>query len=224
MIAGIPTLIQVVVCGVVGYGFARFNFFGKKLCIGILILAFVLPQQILITPTYVVYSQLGLTNSLLAYIVPALLGQGIKAPIFILIYMSFYRQIPQSLVEAASIDGAGYFKSFFKIAIPSATGAMIVVLLFSFVWYWNESYLTNLYITGRRSEYTTIITSLSKFDSSFDAYANSSSAGSSSSSASINEAYRMAGTVLSVLPLMILYFIMQRYFVESIDNAGITGE
>jgi len=224
ILSGVPTLIQVCVCAIVGYGFARFDFKGKKLLMGLLLFAFILPAQVITTPTYILYKQYGLIGNLWAFIVPALLGQGIKAPIFILITMTFYKQVPQSLVEAAHIDGAGYFKSFFKIALPSATGALVVVLLFSFVWYWNETYLTSLYVTqGKSATWKPLVMGLSNFDSNY--YENEPSLSSSgTTTADINEAYRMAGTVLTILPLLLLYFVMQKFFVESIDKAGITGE
>lgn len=226
ILAGVPTLIQVCIAAFVGYGFARFDFKGKKICMALLIFAFVLPAQIMTTPTYMLYNQMNLTGSIWAFVVPAALGQGIKAPIFILITMTFYKQVPQSLIEAAHMDGAGYLKSFFKIAIPSATGALIVVLLFSFVWYWNETYLTRLYITtgvGKRVSYRwdTLIVGLGKFDS---LYNENESLTTTSTTANINESYRMAGTILAILPLLVLYAVMQRYFVESIDRVGITGE
>lgn len=224
ILSGVPTIIQVCMAAYVGYGFARFNFTGKKLMMGLLLFSFILPPQVITTPTYVQYSQLGLTGTIWAFVIPAILGQGIKAPIFILITMTFYKQVPQSLIEAAHIDGAGYIKSFFKIAIPSATGALVVVLLFSFVWYWNETYLTSLYVTkGKNSPWRTLVMGLSNFDQYYNE-SNPSVSSSGTTTANINEAYRMAGTVLTILPLLILYAFMQKFFVESIDRAGITGE
>lgn len=221
IIAGIPTLIQVVVCAFVGYGFARFEFKGKKLMMGVLIFSFILPPQITMMPNYVLYTDLKLIGSLKSFILPAIFGQGIKSQIFILIYYNFFKQIPQALIEAAQIDGAGFFKSFRKVAIPSAAPAILVVFLFSIVWYWNESYLTNLYITGaNKTTLTTLVIELKNFASSYDIY----NQGSQQQMGNINESIEMAGTMLSILPLLIMYGFLQKYFVESIDSAGITGE
>ena len=139
IIALVPTLCQVVICSFAGYGFARYKFKGKKILMGIMLLTFVLPPQIIMMPTYLLYTDLGLIGSVKALIYPALLWQGFKSAIFILIYYQFYKQIPQSLIEAAQIDGAGHIKTYFQIAIRSAVPAIIVVFLFSFVWYWNET-------------------------------------------------------------------------------------
>lgn len=222
MIAGLPTLCTLVSCSLTGYGLARFKFRGRGAIIGLIILTFVLPSQITMIPTYVMYSKLGILNSVWAFIVPALLAMGLNAPIFIMIFWQFFRTVPQALIEAAKIDGAGPLKSFFSISLPSAAPAFITVALFSFVWYWNEFYLTQLYVHGvlTDSGLTTLIIQLQNFNTNYNTYAQTASGGATS----LNESIKMAGTLIAVLPLLILYFILQRHFVESIDRTGITGE
>lgn len=222
LIAGIPTLCNVLSCMLVGYGLARFEFPGKKLIFGIIILSFVLPSQVTMIPTYVLYSDLKILGTLWAFIIPSILAVGINGPIFILIFYQFFKQVPKVLIEAAQIDGAGYLKSFFRISLPSASPAIITVSLFSFVWYWNESYLTELYVHGvmKQSGWTTLVIQLDKFAANYSDYANTAAGGATS----LNESISMAGTMLSILPLLLMYFVLQRYFVESIDRTGITGE
>ncbi|SFS05198.1 carbohydrate ABC transporter permease [Anaeromicropila populeti] len=222
IIAGIPTLLNVVMCSIIGYGFARYDFKGKKIMMAILIFSFILPPQVTMMPNYVWYSDLKILNSLKAFIFPAFLGQGLKSQIFILIFYQFFKQVPQALIEASKIDGAGHFKAFVKIAIPSAAPAILVVFLFSIVWYWNESYLTQLYVCGAvsKSDWTTLVVSLKNFADTYSAQASVSG----NSMLSLNESIKMAGTMLSILPLLIMYFILQRQFVESVDRTGITGE
>lgn len=222
IIAGLPTLLNVVVCSIIGYGFARYNFRGKKIMLGILIFSFILPAQVTMMPNYVWYSDLKILNSLNAFILPAALGQGLKSQIFILIFYNFFRQVPQALIEASKIDGAGHFKSFVKIALPSAAPAILVVFLFSIVWYWNESYLTQLYVCGAvsKSDWSTLVVSLKNFADSYTTQASVTGSGM----VSLNESIKMSGTMLSILPLLIMYFVLQRQFVESLDRTGITGE
>ncbi len=224
LIAGVPTLIQVCSCAVIGYGFARFDFRGKKIMMAILIFSFILPAQVTMMPNYVLFSNLKLIGKLSAYNLPALLGQGIKAQIFILIFYNFFKQVPQALIEAAHIDGAGYFRSFFRISIPSAAPAILVVFLFSTVWYWNESYLTTLYIaglgTGKANNLTTLVVELKNFTNIYEQY----NQGNQQQLGNINESIKMAGTMLSILPVLLMYGFLQKYFVESIDRTGITGE
>lgn len=221
VIAGVPTLCNVAVCMLVGYGFARFEFKGKKILMGLLIFSYILPSQVTMIPTYVLYNNMNIVGTLWSFILPAILGNGLNSAIFILIFYQFFRQVPKVLIEAAQIDGAGYFKSFVKIAVPSAGPAILTVFLFSFVWYWNESYLTSLYVQGlsANSFWVNLVVQLSNFDSSFNTLAQTGDAATN-----LNECVRMAATALSVLPLLIMYLFLQKHFVESIDRAGITGE
>lgn len=222
VIAGVPTIMNLLSCSIIGYGLARYDFPGKKIAFGIIILHFVLPSQITMIPTYVLYNELGILESIWAFVLPASLGMGINAPIFILIFYQFFKQIPKVLIEASKIDGAGHFKSFMQIALPSAAPAFITVALFSFVWYWNESYLTELYVKGVMTDsgWTTLVLQLDAFATNYSEYANTAASGATS----LNESISMSGTMLSILPLMLLYFVLQRHFVESIDRTGITGE
>lgn len=221
LIAGLPTLCNVLICMLVGYGFARFEFKGKKILMALLIFSYILPSQVTMIPTYVLYNDTGILGTIWAFVLPAVFGNGLNAPIFILIFYQFFKQVPKVLIEAAQIDGAGYLKSFIKIAVPSAAPAILTVFLFSFVWYWNESYLTELYVQGlsTKSMWVNLVVQLKNFDASFNTLATTGD-----TATSLNECVRMAATALSILPLLIMYFFLQKYFVESIDRTGITGE
>lgn len=221
IIAGVPTVCNIFICMVVGYGFARYDFRGKKVMMGILLFSYILPSQVTMIPTYKFYNDIGILGTVWTFVLPALFGNGLNAPIFILIFYSFFKQVPKVLTEAASIDGAGHLKSFFRISVPSAVPAMITVALFSFVWYWNESYLTELYVQGltTKSIWTNLVIQLKNFDTSFNTRA---SVGDTATS--LSEPVRMAATTLSILPLLVMYLVLQRQFVESIDRSGITGE
>ncbi len=185
IIAGLPTLCNLISCSIIGYGLARFEFPGKKVVLGIILFTFILPSQVTMIPTYVLYSNMGILGTIWAFVLPAILGMGINAPIFILIFWQFFRQVP-------------------------------------FVWYWNESYLTSMYVSGitTKSGWTSLIIQLKNFATNYDKYAQTAVNGA----ASINESINMSGTMLSILPLLLMYFVLQRYFVESIDRTGITGE
>ena len=221
IIAGVPTLCNVLVGMIVGYGFARYEFKLKKLFMAILLFSYILPDQVTMIHTYVLSNKMGILGTIWTFVLPALFGNGINSAIFILIFYSFFKQVPKVLMEAAYIDGAGHFKAFFKIAIPSAIPAIITVFLFSFVWYWNESYLTEMYVQGltTKSEWTNLVIQLKNFDSNFN---NRATTGDMATS--LNESVRMAATSLSILPLFIMYLVLQRQFIESIDRTGITGE
>lgn len=224
IVAAVPTIIQVCSCAVIGYGFARFEFKGKRIMMGILLFSFILPKQVIMMPTYELYTKLGLIGSLNSFNLPALLGQGLNAQIFILIFYQFFRQLPQSLIEAAQIDGAGNIRTFLRIAVPSAAPAILVVFLFSFVWYWNESYLTSMFVAGLGSrtanDWSTLVVELKHFEDIYAQYNQNNQ----EQLRSINESIKMAGTFMTILPLLLMYAFLQKYFVESVDRTGITGE
>ena len=220
--AGVPTILQVASCSVVGYGLAKFKFPGKKAVFALVILAFLIPQQILMIPTYIMYSKMGLLGSILTFALPAAFGQGLRSTIFIMLFFQFFNMLPRELDEAAEIDGASKFGIFFRVAIPLSIPMFIVGFIFSFVWYWNETYLTSLYIKGVQ----TLPMQLQSFADSFRELINGSQDANAGSGYQneLNEAIYMAGTIITILPLLIFYFVLQRWFVEGIDKAGLTGQ
>ncbi|MDO6356033.1 carbohydrate ABC transporter permease [Caloramator sp. CAR-1] len=215
----IPAVLQTIAASVIGYGFARFKFPFKNILLALVVATFIIPPQVTMIPQFLMYKNLGLIGSVLSYILPAVLGQGIKSAIFILIFYQFFKMLPKSLEEAAQIDGAGYLRIFFTIAVPSAIPAYVISFLFSFVWYWNETTLAALYFGD---VIKTLPLQLQNFAATFQKLYPVDPNGQTGKN--LNEAINMAGTFLNILPLLIIYFFTQRWFVESIDRTGITGE
>lgn len=217
----IPTLCQIVAAGFVGYGLAKFDFKGKYFVMILIVITFIIPTQLTALPTYIFYSKLGLVGSIFTIAVPAVLGQGLKSAIFILIFYQSFSMIPKDLDEAAYIDGANSFQVFTKIAIPLSIPILIVGFIFSFVWYWNETYLLGMYIGDQAA---TLPRQLADFEDTYKALFELTGPSGDSLLLKANEAIFMAGTLISILPLLILYFVLQRWFVEGIDRAGLTGQ
>ena len=216
-ISVLPSLFQTVACGLTAYGLARFRFPGKKLIFGLIILTFIIPPQLTMMPQLITFTKFGFAGNVLSYIVPAAMGQGIKSAVFILIFYQFFRGIPDSVVEAAKIDGANSFQIFVRIGIPAAVPAILLSFLLSVVWYYNETVLASVYL-GDTVKLLPL--ELEKFQATYSQLFP----GATSGGKSVNEAIYMAGTLLNVLPLIIMYFFTQKYFVDGIDKAGITGE
>ncbi|TDL79109.1 carbohydrate ABC transporter permease [Peribacillus frigoritolerans] len=214
----LPALAQTAVAAVIGYGFARFEFKGKKVFFVLVLATFIIPPQVTLIPRYIFFNELNILGSLQAFLLPAAFGQGLNSAIFILIFFQFFRMVPKALEEAAQIDGAGHLRIFLTIALPMAVPAVIISFLFSFVWYWNETYLAAIYFGD---QLTTLPLQLQKFVATFQ---KMFPAEMGLSGNQLNEGIKMAGTVLSILPLLIVYFITQRWFVEGVDRSGITGE
>jgi multiple sugar transport system permease protein len=208
----IPALFQTLVASLIGYGFARFEFPFKKLLFVLVLATYIIPPQVTMIPRYVLFFNLGILESIWAIIVPATLGQGLFSAIFILIFYQFYRMIPKVIDEAAQIDGASRWTIYTTIAIPLSLPSFLTSFLFSFVWYWNETYLNRLFLGGGGE---TLLLRLLNFASAFNNLMGGDYA---------NEAIRMAATLLIILPLLLMYVVLQRLFIEGIDRSGITGE
>jgi multiple sugar transport system permease protein len=213
-----PSVLQTLVASLVGYGLARYRFPGKPILFILILATFIIPPQNTVIPQMLTYRRLGLLGDPLALILPALLGQGYRSAIFILIFYQSFISLPKVLEESARLDGASDLRIFFTIAMPSALPAYIVSVIFSIVWYWNETFLTVIYLEGGIK---TLPMQLSQFA---QAYENLYPPGMVSITERLNEAVKMAGTFLNILPLLVMYFILQRWFVESVEMTGITGE
>lgn len=219
--AGIPTILQVVSCAIVGYGLAKFTFPGKKIVFGLVVFAFLIPPQILMIPTYIMYKEMNLLGSILTFVLPAMLGQGLKSTIFIMLFFQFFNMLPRELDEAAEIDGATKVGVFLRIAVPLSVPMFIVAIIFSFVWYWNETYLTALYMPDVK----TLPMQLQSFAENYKNLINSMpDANMNSVQDSINDSIYMAGIIITISPLLLFYFVLQHWFVEGIDKAGLTGQ
>jgi multiple sugar transport system permease protein len=218
LISVVPSLLQAFVASLVGYGLARYRFWGKPLVFVLLLATFIIPPQNTVIPQMLTYRDMGLLGSPLALILPALLGQGYRSAIFILIFYQSFLSLPKVLEESARLDGASDLYIFFVIALPSALPAFIVSFIFSTVWYWNETFLTTIFLEGG---VTTLPMQLSRFT---QAYENLYPPGVVNVFDRLNEAVKMSGTFLNILPLLVMYFILQRWFVESVEMTGVTGE
>ncbi len=218
LVSLIPSLLQTAVASLVGYGLARYRFWGKNLILVMLLATFIIPPQNTVIPQMLTYKQLGLLGSPLALILPAALGQGFRSAIFILIFYQTFVSLPKVLEESARLDGASDLRIFLTLAVPAALPAFIVSLIFSVVWYWNETFLTSIFLEGG---VTTLPMQLSRF---VQAYENLYPPGTVNIFDRLNEAVKMSGTFLNIAPLLVIYFVLQRWFVESVERTGITGE
>lgn len=221
LIALIPSLAIVASSASIGYGFARFSFYGKKTWMALLLIVFLVPSVLISIPSYLTYQKLGILDSIMAFVYPALTGFGLKQVIFILIFYQFFKVIPNELTESAEIDGASSLQIYLKIAIPLSLPAFLISFLYTFVWYWNETTLTKMYLRGK---YTTLPMAVVDFKVLYETLFKTDNIGLASASEVFNQGVLFAGTLLSILPLLIIYFITQKWFIESADRSGIAGQ
>ncbi len=211
-------VVQTISCALMGYALARFRVPFKMLWMALLIFIFIIPSDVITIPRYILLNELELIGSPLVMILPAALGQGLKSSIFVLIFMQAFNTVPKSFDEAAQLDGAGRLKVFFRIALPMAVPSIVLCLLFSIVWYWNETAQVALLIGG---DFQTLPLQLDAFNSLF---ASSFSTSFGDTANRLNERYQFAATLLTIIPLIAFYLVMQKQFVKGIESSGITGE
>jgi ABC-type sugar transport system, permease component len=212
LVSAVPSLFQVISTSLVAYALSRFQFPGKKVFFALILITFIVPSQITMIPTVITLTRIKLIDTIWTYVVMAAFGQGFRSAVFVLLFYQFFNQIPKSVEESAQIDGANPFVIFWKIGVPTAIPAYLLSFLLSFVWYYNETTLASIYLGN---DLTTLVTQLLVFKSTYEALF---------SGQNINEAVYMAGTLMSILPLVVIFLVMQRFFVQGIDKAGITGE
>lgn len=220
-------LIQVITCAIPAYGFARFKFKGKNILFACVLITILVPQQMIAVPMSLNYSHfdffgiIGLVSRLFkteirpnlletgfVFWLPSLFGAGLRSGLFIFIYQQFFRSLPKELEEAAALDGANAFSTFTRIIIPSSGVAMLTVTIFSIVWHWNDYYYSIIYF----NENYPLAVKLSQLTATL-----------ATSLTEDNRGVRMAGCLLFILPILILYVFLQRNFIKSIDRVGIVG-
>lgn len=220
VITVVSAVLQTAVSAVTAYGLARFRMRYAKALIVIILLTYMIPVETTLIPRYVLFNNYKLLDTPLSFWLTSLFGQGIKSSLFILVFYQIFSNYSVSIDEAAAIDGAGYYKIFRAIALPIARSGIILTFLFSFVWYWNETRQAGLYFGNTIK---TLPMKLGSFAASYQTLYEASES-TSGVLTNINEAITLAGTMLSILPIMIMYIALQKQFVESIEKSGITGE
>lgn len=222
LFSGVMAICQTVVSALTGYALSRFRFKFKNFWFIMILLAFIIPVPVLMVPRLMMFvtAQEAIGFTLIGTPIPqllmAVLGQGVYSTVLILIFKNFFDMIPRVLDEAAMIDGAGALQVFYHVVVRMSLSTILVVFLFSFVWNWNETYITG---TLLRNTIELLPAKLSLFNSEFDSVA--SAAGGAFK---LNEAYKMAATFISIAPLLLLYSVVQKQFIQGIENTGITGE
>lgn len=203
-------------CTLVGYGLARYRFPGRELIFAGAILTLVIPPSLLMIPMYMnfrffnLYGLLpepgvNLLNSFWPFLMTSATATGLRNGLFIYIMRQYFSGMPRNLEEAAYIDGAGPIRTFFSVMLPCAPPALMIVFLFSFVWQWNDYFYTSIYMAGTN----VLPMALSQLRQDFITQLGSPI---------VN-----AGSVMFILPILIIFAFLQRYFVESVDRTGLVG-
>ena len=187
-------------CSLAGYAFARIKFFGREVVFVLLLATLMIPFQVVMIPTFIIVKDLGLINTLNALIVPNLAN---AFGVFLL--RQFFRTLPVELEEAARIDGASRLSVLFKIVLPLSGPVLATLAVITFLWTWND-FLWPL-ITIYTPNNMTLQLGLTTFEGTHQTSTN----------------LLMAANVMSMLPVLLLFFLAQKYFIRGIATSGLKG-
>ncbi len=191
---------QVGSTSLVAYGFARIRFPGRDVLFTLLLSTMMLPGQVTMIPLFIIFRSLGWVDTFKPLIVPAFFGGG---AFFIFLLRQFFLTIPKDLEDAARIDGCGRFRIFLQIVLPLAKPALITVSIFSFMSHWNDFMGPLIYLNSEQNR--TLAIALQSFQGQYTADWN----------------LLMAASVVVLIPVLIIFFTLQRYFVEGIVLSGL---
>lgn len=227
------TLFQLFTCSLAGYGFARFKFRSKGVLLCVLFFTIIVPPQMVSLPTFINFQDFdimgvcnllfghgmgfSLLNNPASFYLMALLGQGLRSGMFILLFMQFYKGMPKDLENAALVDGCGDIRTYFRIMLPNARNIILTVTMLSIVWYWNDYYMASIYM----GSFPTVSTQLAGFRASLELYMTSS--GSSAFDPYSIVTMEQAACLLTIVPLLAIYLCVQKQFITSIEKTGLVG-
>jgi multiple sugar transport system permease protein len=189
-------------CTLAAYSFARLRFKGRDTMFGLVISTMMLPEVVTLIPTFLIFRYLGWLNTFLPLIVPYWLG---SSAFSIFLLRQFFMTLPRDLDEAARIDGATSFGIYWNVILPLAKPALATVIIFQVLWRWNEFMQPMIYLDSM--EKYTIALALRTFQNVRSQRVN----------------YLMALSTIQIAPVMVLFFVAQKYFIRGIQLSGLAG-
>lgn len=224
-------LLQTVSSLLVGYGFARYKFPLKKLWFACVILMIILPTQSYSISLYLNFrffdvfglvelitgKPLNLIGTPIPLFLMAMTGTGLKNGLYIYLFYQHFRNVPKDLEEAAYLDGCGTVKILFKIMLPDAIPLATSCMLFAFVWQWTDHQFTNLLLASDNY----LATRLNAMSSLIDASGGSNIVNNSATLGIYSDCLTATATLLILIPVVTLYLIGQKKFVESLSFSGV---
>ncbi|MFD0670064.1 carbohydrate ABC transporter permease [Cohnella sp. GCM10027633] len=202
-VTGVAVVATIVTASMVAFGFARIPFRGRNFWFVVLLATMMLPSQVTLVPTYTLYDWLGLIDKYAALYIGAFFGGG---AFFIFLVRQFIMGLPIDLDESARIDGASTFRIFRQIIFPLCSPVLITVVILQFSWTYNDFFSPLIFISS--IEKFTIPVAINTFMDE-------------SGSGNIGKAIAM--TTVSIMPLIILFFVMQKQFMQGIATTGLKG-
>lgn len=213
-------IIQVINCLFVSYGFARFEFRFKGLLFGLLVFSLIVPVQSYIIPLYVNMKTMHLLDTYWQFYIMALLGTGIRSGLYIYIFRQYFRGLPKELEEAAYLDGCNPLRTFLHIMVPNVKGAILVVFVLSFVWYYNDYTLTGMLLNNDYPLSIALTGASTALNNTVQGMVGQTIG---SDIKLLSDSILSAACLIVALPLIGVYVAVQKHFTEGIERSGLVG-
>ena len=224
------SILQVGAATLVGYGFARYKFPFKNFWFFMVILVIIVPPQTIMTSLYLNFTYfdplgifslitgkpLNMINTIIPYLLLCIGCMGLKSGLYIYLIRQFFRNVPKDIEEAAYVDGCGKFKTFYRIMLPDAKPIITSSFLYAFVWQWTDKFYTQMFLR----KYTLLSTKLNGLAGSLDAFVKGAGIAEKAEQA-YSSAFIATGTLMTIVPLLVIYVFAQKGFVESLSQSGI---
>lgn len=191
---------QVLSCSLVGFGFARFRFRGRSVLFMLMLSTMMLPAQVTMIPVFVLFRSLGMIDTFWPLIIPAWLA----SPFYVFMFRQFFAQVPEELIEAARIDGCSNWRVYWQMLLPLSGPVIAIVAIQTFLFGWNDFLGPLIYLNSPQNR--TLALALNSFKGQFG---------------NTDAHLMMAGTVVCMIPCVLLFFAAQRYFVDSVASTGL---
>lgn len=227
----VVALVQLASTTLVGYGFARYNFPGKKIWFAAVILSIVIPPQTLLTALYLNFKYfdifgiikaikgqpINMLGSIWPYLMISAGCMGLKNGLYVFMLRQYFRNVPKELEEAAYVDGCGKFKTFLVIMLPDARPMLTSIFLFAYVWQWTDTFYASFFL----DRFGLLSNAVGGLGDKLNSYIQQITNRVQIPSIGYTQCIISTGTLMVIAPLIIIYLIAQKGFVESIAQAGI---
>ncbi|WP_432504489.1 carbohydrate ABC transporter permease [Kineococcus arenarius] len=188
-------------CSLAAYALARLDFRGRRIYFGITLASVMLPMHVLVVPQYIFFSQLDLLNTYFPLLIPKFLATD---AFFIFLMVQFIRTIPRELDQAAAIDGAGPFRTFWSVILPLMKPALVTTTIFTFIWTWNDFFTPLIYLTS--VEVYTVPVALNTMVNA-------------ETQSGVGALFAMS--LLSLAPILVFFAVAQKYLIRGIATTGL---
>ena len=226
----VVAFLQVIAATLVGYGFARFKFPLKNFWFGCVILLIIVPPQTIMSPLYLNFryfdifgilqaigkEPLNLQKTMAPYLMMCATCMGLKSGLYIFMLRQYFRGVPKELEEAAYVDGCGNLQTFLRIMLPDAKSMIVSCFLFAYVWQWTDSFYSKMFLGNMEL----LPKGLNSIAGRIDNFVKTNGYGTKASQGLLNQMIS-TGTLMAIVPLLILYLFAQKAFVESLSQTGI---